>query len=133
MFDSAATALDAHAALVDAGGADPGVWIKMESSPVFDKATRTATPGAVVEYHGVGLVFDYDFRTSGANTMGSSLIQAGDRQLYLSTFDVDGAPVATPIDGGKCTAPDGTLYTMHNVKNLAPAGVPILYEVTLRR
>jgi hypothetical protein len=132
-FDWVSTAQQAHDALVDAGGAEPGVVLTHPATGGYDKATSTVVPGAPVTARGVGLVFDYDFRDSGAAVNGNTLVRAGDRRLYLSPFDQDGADVRPPEHGDKCLAPDGMTYNVESVKTLAPAGVAVLYDVLLRR
>jgi hypothetical protein len=132
-FDWVETAQQAHAALVDAGGDDPGVTLTHTAVAEYDKATSTTTPGAVTTTAGVGLVFDYEFRDSGASTHAGTLVRAGDRRLYLSPLDASLAAIRPPEHGDKCLGPDGLTYNVESVKTLSPAGVPLLYDLLLRR
>lgn len=91
-----------------------------------------ATPAPVVT-PGVGLVFDYDFKDSGAGMLGATQILAGDKRLLLATLTATGAAIPAPLKGDKALAPDGLTYTVENVKVVSPSGVAVLYDVQLRR
>ncbi len=132
-FDYLQTAQEAHDTLIEFGGAEPGVRVRMVTSATYDRENSKATPSGVAEFHGVGLVFEYALKDSGNTVEQGSLIRAGDKQLYLSPLDVEGVAIPVPLDGGKCVAPDGITYTMKNIKPLAPSGIACLYEITLRR
>lgn len=133
-FDWGATAQDTLEALVDAGGAEPGVTLTRTPKGAYDPALGEAAPsGAPIVTRGVGLTFDYGLQNSGAGTSGGSLIQAGDRQLLLSSLTAAGVAIPLPVKGDSCLAPDGVTYNVENVKTLAPAGVAVLYELQLRR
>lgn len=132
MFDYLATAQDALEALTEFGGADPGVTLTRTPPGAYKPGQGTGTPGEPTTWAGVGLVFDYDFKDSGASVAGASLIQAGDRRLYLAALGADGVAIVAPKHGDKCQAPDGA-YKVENVKTLAPAGLAVLYDVQLRR
>lgn len=82
---------------------------------------------------GVGLIFDYSFRDSGAGTLGATLIQANDKNLLLASLAADGAALAlTPRKGDKILAPDGLRYHVENVKAVGPSGVVVLFDIQLR-
>lgn len=132
-FDYFESAQDALATLIDFNGAEPGVRLTRTPKAEYDKTLGKTVSGAPVVTLGVGLVFDYGLHASGAGTVGGSLIVAGDRQLYLAALTVDGVAIPQPVKGDKALAPDGIEYNVENVKSLAPAGVPVLYDIQLRR
>jgi len=74
----------------------------------------------------VGLAFDYSLQQAGA-VFESGLIVAGDRQLLMSV-----PSEFQPEPGHKVALADG-LWLIKNVKAIAPAGVPVLYDLHLRR
>lgn len=132
-FDYFESARDALATLVDFGGAEPGVTLTRTPKAEYDRTTGKTVAADPVVTLGVGLVFDYGLHASGTGTVGSSLIAAGDRQLYLASLTVAGVEIPAPLKNDKCVAPDGVEYNVESVKTLAPAGVPVLYDVQLRR
>ena len=132
-FDYYGTAADTLAALLEYGAADPGVTLTRTTPGAYDPATSSTAPPVVLTTAGVGLVFDYGLHASGASTHDGTLIQAGDKQCYLAALDAAGVAIAAPVKGDKALAPDGVTYGVENVKTLAPAGVPVLYELQLRR
>lgn len=84
--------------------------------------TVTETAGAV------GLAFDYSLLQPNAGAaFASGLILEGDRQLLMSV-----PAEFLPAPGYMVTLVDG-LWLVKNVKAVAPAGVPVLYDLHLRR
>lgn len=80
----------------------------------------TETAGAV------GLAFGYSLQQAGA-AFESGLILVGDKQLLMSV------PLEfLPEPGHMVTLVDG-LWLIKNAKSIAPAGVPVLYDLHLRR
>ena len=132
-FDWAATAQDALAALVDAGGAEPGVVLTRTTAGAYDPATSKTAAATTTTTNGVGLVFDFDLINSGAGAYEQTLIKEGDKRLYLAALTADGAAIDAPAHLDKCLAPDGLTYVVERVKVIAPAGVAVLYDVQLRR
>lgn len=133
MIDYAATALEALDALVEAGGASPGVTLTRTPAGVYDRTTSKVAPGAPVTTAGVGLVFDYELQAAGAGAVEGTLIRDGDKRLLLAAVDAAGVAIPAPVKGDACVAPDGLRYGVELVKTIAPAGVAVLYDVTLRR
>lgn len=131
-MDYAATAQQTLEALSAAGGDSPGVTLTRTTPGAYDPATSTTGAGTTATHAGVGLAFDYDYIGSGAGTLGDSLIRDGDKQLYLAALKVDGSTMPKPLKGDRLLAPDGLTYNVERVKELAPAGVPLLYDVQLR-
>lgn len=134
MMDYVQTAQDALAALIEAGGANPGAQITIKAAGGYNPATSKTTAPTTVTYAAVALVFEYGFRNAGEAFADGTMIKAGDREIYIAALLADGSPLpAAPVNGAACVAPDGQTYTLENVKPLAPAGVPVLYQATIRR
>lgn len=134
-FDYVESAQEALALLIDFGTPDGPPLVTLTHTPKgeYDRSTGKVEPGDPVITVGVGLAFDYGLHASGAGTAGGSLIAAGDRQLYLAAITVGGVPIPAPVKNDKATPADGIEYNVESVKTLAPAGVPVLYELQLRR
>lgn len=91
-----------------------------------------APPPAPLTFAAYGVIFDYGYKQLG--TQVNSLIEAGDRQVLLSVFDeTTGGALPEPPPESKIIAPDGVEYTIKRVQPLAPAGVPVMYDLNVRK
>jgi hypothetical protein len=98
----------------------------------YDENENKRIPETEVPRLGLcGLVFDYKPRDFG--TEKDSRIQAGDRQLLLAVLDKTGKAVAEPAYGTVIQDRDGKRYLVELCKPLSPAGVPVLFDIQLRR
>lgn len=83
-------------------------------------------------YTAAGLVEAYPARDTG--TQPDSLIAAGDERLHLAALAPD---LATPVPeipvGAMVLLHGGHTRVVKNCKALAPAGIVVLYDVTLKR
>lgn len=80
-------------------------------------------------YYGRGAAFDFNFRDSGQTFGAGTLIQAGDRQLYLSPV---GVPAPKP--GDLVDLADGSRWNVAAVKTTDPSSAePVIFECLLRR
>ncbi len=122
-FDYAGTAQDVDATLKEVG---QSVTLRTITAGPYDPATGKAS-SVSAELPGFGAVFDFVLHLSGTAFVPGTLIVAGDKQLLLSPVGV-----AEPQPGSLIIV--GTV-TWHVVatKTLAPAGIPVLYEVLLRK
>ncbi len=123
--DYAAKAAKATAQIRKAGQA---VVITGPGVQAYDPDTDTVTAAAPVSMSGVGALFDYNLRDAGVRHQGEAVIQVGDKRLLLAVEGI----TAEPQPGFKATVA-GTVYNVMQVKATAPAGVPVLYELHLRR
>ena len=117
-FDYAEVASVAAGLIDDFGAAATLVRV---GSPVYDPATGLTGPGDAFPEPVVAVVFDYDQKM-----IDGSLIQSGDKQAFVS---VVGLTVPRTSDAFWWV---GKIYTIIMVKALAPAGVPVLYELQIR-
>lgn len=74
------------------------------------------------------VLFDYSLQGSGISSEPGSLIQAGDKQILLPAYGLAIAPAP-----GDTLIVGGATWNVTNVKELNPAGTPILYDLNGRR
>lgn len=131
-FDYVQTAQDALAILMDFGGAEPGITFTHtpDAAPAPGGAPVIPPPVTTLA---VGLVFTYSYQMSGDGTRPGSLILAGDRQCYIAAIDINGVQIPAPVKEDTALAPDGVEYVVQLVKPISPNGIPVLYEIQLRR
>lgn len=127
-IDYASTAREAFEALRDAGALVTLAW---DDADDYDPALGRAPEGTPVTVATYGVVLEYNFKDIG--TQPDSLIRAGDRQLLLAAIDPLGAQIPAPLPDAVATLADGSRLVVKNPRALAPAGVPVLYDITLRR
>lgn len=94
----------------------------------YNPATGGFTGAGTSTQTAYGAVFDY-----GAKQIDGTLIKAGDKQLLLSAVKTDGAVLIAPALGDLVTV-GGVTYTMvEPLKEVAPAGITVLFEANLRK
>lgn len=94
------------------------------ATPVYDPTTGATTPGAApVNEKITACVFDINEKL-----IDGSLIQRGDKTAYVSVANALGAPRDTDVFVWL-----GDVYTIINHKELAPAGVNVLFEWQVRK
>lgn len=122
-FDYASIADDVDAILAEVG---QEVKVRTVISGAYDPSTgKPSTTSS--DLPGTGAVFDFALHLSGTSFLPGTLILAGDKQLLLS-------PVGVPEPQPGWFVIVGTVkWHVVATKTLAPAGVPVLYEVLLRR
>lgn len=115
VFDYSATAATALRLLQRFGAA---ATIKRTTAGAYDPVTGTSTE-TVTSLSTMAEVFDYPQKY-----VDGSLILMGDKRAYL-------AATQEPKQGDKLTW-NGADWTVVSVKEVAPAGVPVLYEAQIR-
>ena len=132
-FDYGATAQDALEALAEFGALTTVTYAAPPPADDYDPETSSGAAPSASSVTAFGAIFDYSGREYGDQP--DSLIRAGDRQLLLAAIDVNGAPIAVeqaPIEAA-VVGPDGAPYIIKNVRALGPAGVVVLFDITVRR
>ncbi len=124
-FDFVTTAVEADEMLREFGAEVVVTWTP---APATDDPE--AVPPAAVTKTAYGVVLDYSQHKVG--TQPDSLIRAGDRNLLLSALQSDGqampeVPPEAVVDAA------GSRYVIRNNAALAPAGVMVLQDITVRR
>lgn len=125
-FDYAQSAQEVVEALADAGAPCSLTWTP---PPATDDPL--AEPPAPVTVTAYAAIFDYSARQIG--TQLDSLIVAGDRQILMAVFDVNGNAVPEPLHGATVSGPDGNPYVLKACKALAPAGVAVMYDLNVKK
>jgi hypothetical protein len=118
-FDYAAMALSADDLLVEFGAA---ATLTRTTAGAYDPETGTSTPETVTTQNVTAVCIDY-----AAEFIDGSLIQRGDKQVFLSPKDI-----TAPAAGDKFTW-QGAEYSVIAVTPLSPAGTVVLYELQARR
>lgn len=62
-----------------------------------------------------------------------AIVVEGDRQLLLSALSTAGAAISAPNVDDTVTLADGSVSSIVAVDPLAPAGMDLIYDVTIRR
>jgi len=129
-FDYVETAQEAAAILADFGAL---ATVTRTPAPL-DDGPDTGQPAPLpVSVTAWAAIFDYTEKSYGNQP--DALVRAGDRQLLLAGIDVDGVtitPDMLPVDA-PLIGPDGDRYVIKNPKPINPAGVPVLYDIQVRR
>lgn len=90
----------------------------------YDPETSETAPDAIVDQDGQGILLDY----TGQEFQANSLIKQGDKKLKLAAKGLTSAPSLL----SKVIA-DGKTYTIvPPLKEINPAGTPLLYELQVR-
>ena len=91
----------------------------------YNPSTGTATT-TVTDTTRKGVIFDYNLVVYGNDTINNTLVQAGDKRLYLDANGVAPSLNDQVIVGG-------VTFQIKNIKDLSPAGTCILFDCTIRR
>lgn len=122
-FDYIETATDVDE-LLDEFGQE--VTLRTVTTGDYDPATGSASSSSV-DSTGTGAEFDFGLHLSGASFTAGTVIVAGDKQLLLS-------PVGIPEpQQGSFAIIGSVIWSIAAVKVTGPAGVPVLYELLLRK
>lgn len=116
------------AAVADELLAELGVTVTLRTVSAGDYDPDTGTAAlTTTDQTGNGALFDYGLHASGQSFGEGTMIVSGDKNLLLSPVGI-----TAPAAGGKVIAA-GVTWEIVSVKTTAPSGVPVLYEVQLRR
>lgn len=100
------------------------VTLRTVTPGTYDPEASETTPETITEQVGQGILADY----TGLEFQANSLIQAGDKKLKLAAKGLASAPSLL----SKVIA-DGKTYTIvPPLKEISPAGTPLLYELQVR-
>jgi len=91
----------------------------------YNPATGTSTT-TVINTTRKGVVFDYNLVVYGNDTINNTLVQAGDKRLYM---DANGS---SPTLNDQVIV-GGVIWQIKNIKDLSPAGTCVLFDCTIRR
>ncbi len=96
------------------------ITLSREVSSVFDPVLGENT-SSVSTFTGYGAAFNYN-----KSEIDGAIIESGDIRFILEATD-------TAPESGDQTTIDGLIYRVMSVKVTSPAGVPVIYELQLRK
>lgn len=112
--------------MIDAKG--QAVTLTRRAAGAYNPATGAAaiTPSTQT---GKGVILPFG---AGIRKRADSLVTQADRQCFLSGLNSAGAALTEPKVDDTLTDAGGNVYTITEVSPLEPAGLAIMYELTLR-
>lgn len=113
-------------AMIDAKGQT--VTLTRRASGTYNPATAAAAITTSTQT-GKGVILPFG---QGLRKQTGTNIPAGAVQCYLSALKTDGTALTEPAVDDTLTDATAKVWTITEVERLAPAGLPILYELTLR-
>ena len=111
-------------------GKGQSVTLTKQTAGSYDPSTGAATVTTTTQT-GTGAVFEYDTKQAGIYNAPGSLVKVGDKQLLLSAFNSSGAVLTAPQVNDTVTI-GGIVYTITQVRSLAPAGTVVLFDCNIR-
>lgn len=102
--------------------------LRRSTPGTYDTETQTKGAATVSDSSCFVVLFDFDRKESGASRADGTLIQVGDKQILLPASGLSFTPAP-----GDLVLVGGVTWTIQNVKEVNPAGTPILFELHGRR
>ena len=93
----------------------------------YDPIAGGTTPGTVTEQTGSCILQDYSAQEAGAANMAGSNIQMNDKKILIAAKGLTPPTLSTQVIA------DGHTWTAVNIKEINPAGTPLVYEIQGRR
>jgi len=91
----------------------------------YNPATGTSTT-TVTDTTRKGAIFDYNLVVYGNDMINNTLVQAGDKRLYM---DANGS--APTLNDQVIVG--GVTWQIKNIKNIGPSGIDVIFDCTIRR
>ena len=104
------------------------VTLTRNASGAYNPATGTAAITTTTQT-GKGVILPF---AQGIRKRGDSNVTAADRYCILSGLNSAGAALTEPKVDDKLTDSANNAYTITEVSPLEPAGLPVIYELTIR-
>lgn len=93
----------------------------------YDPITGGTTPGTTTEQVGSCILQDYSLQESGAANLAGSDIRQNDKKILIAAKGLTPPTLSTRIIA------DGHEWTAVSIKEINPAGTPLVYEIQGRR
>ncbi|WP_417585321.1 hypothetical protein [Pelagibacterium sp.] len=93
----------------------------------YDPITGGTTPGTVTEQVGSCILQEYGLQESGAANLAGSDIRQNDKKILIAAKGLTPPTLSTQVIAG------GHTWTAVNIKEINPAGTPLVYEIQGRR
>lgn len=105
------------------------VTLTRRAAGAYNPATATSAITETTQT-GKGVILPF---ASGLRKMAGTTIPASDQQCYLSALNSAGAALTAPQVDDTLTDANAQVYTITEVAPLSPAGLSIIYELTVRK
>jgi hypothetical protein len=99
------------------------------SDGVFDPMTDTTSGASPAQHHvGAGLEDTYS-----AFSVAQGVVEANDIKFLLSPLKKNGQPMPRPVPDQWAATLGGKVHAIKRVEPTQPAGLPLMFELQLRR
>lgn len=102
----------------------------------YDPVTGSQTPDVEVDQPAQAILQDYALQQSGMSYAEGTVIKQGDKKILVAAMTTDANDEQVQITPPTLTATviaDGATWTIVNIKEINPAGTPLVYELQGRR
>jgi hypothetical protein len=93
----------------------------------YDPVTGSQTPDVEVDQPAQAILQDYALQQSGMSYAEGTVIKQGDKKILVAAQGLTPPQLTTTVIA------DGATWTVVNIKEINPAGTPLVYELQGRR
>ena len=93
----------------------------------YDPVTGSQTPDVEVDQPAQAILQDYALQQSGMTYAEGTVIKQGDKKILVAAQGLTPPTLTTTV------LADGATWTIVNIKEINPAGTPLVYEIQGRR
>ena len=93
----------------------------------YDPVSGAQTPGVEVDQPAQAILQDYALQQAGMSYAEGTVIQQGDKKILVAAQGLTPPQLTTTVIA------DGATWTIVNIKEINPAGTPLVYEIQGRR
>lgn len=93
----------------------------------YDPVTGSQTPDVEVDQPAQAILQDYALQQSGMTYAEGTVIKQGDKKILVAAQGLTPPQLTTTV------LADGATWTIVNIKEINPAGTPLVYELQGRR
>lgn len=93
----------------------------------YDPVTGSQTPDVEVDQPAQAILQDYSLQQSGMSYADGTIIKQGDKKILVAALGITPPQLTTAVIA------DGATWTIVNIKEINPAGTPLVYELQGRR
>jgi hypothetical protein len=93
----------------------------------YDPVTGSQTPDVEVDQPAQAILQDYALQPSGMSYAEGTVIKQGDKKILVAAQGLTPPQLTTTVIA------DGATWTVVNIKEINPAGTPLVYELQGRR
>lgn len=104
------------------------VTLTRQANGIYNPATGAAAVTTSTQT-GKGVILPFG---QGIRKRADSSVTQADRLCYLSALNASSAALTEPVVNDRLTDAAGNIYTITEVSPLEPAGMAVMYELTIR-